>query len=296
MFNRILVPLDGSETSELILPYAAFLAKALDIPMLLLSVVDPDALDIPEKFGDIYGPWESALRRRHAELVARLEADGLRPESMVSYGRAHREILSVAAQRECGLIAMPTKGRGLLGWAMLGSVTYNVVHTSPVPVLTIAPATLERYRHGEVRISRIVLTLDGSALAETALPYVEHLVERRSLEALLIRVVAETRTLPALLSRLIPAEVEKELEADAESYLQDVTARLRDKGLAASWRVLKGIPGPRIVELVREEPDDLVVMTTRGKSGLIPGVLGSVSISVLRNSGNPVLIIPPQPG
>jgi nucleotide-binding universal stress UspA family protein len=138
------------------------------------------------------------------------------------------------------------------------------------------------------------LPLDGSELAESALPCVEHLASKLSSEILLLRVVRGRRSLSALFADIFPQQAEDEARQRAEEYLRGVAERLQAKRFRVSWRVLEGIPGPAIVELVRDTPEDLVVMTTRGRSGITPGVIGSVSISVLRNSGDPVLILPPS--
>jgi nucleotide-binding universal stress UspA family protein len=68
---------------------------------------------------------------------------------------------------------------------------------------------------------------------------------------------------------------------------------MKSRGLDASWKVLKGSAGYEIVREAKSVANTMIAMTTHGKSGLLPGVLGSTSISVLRNASVPVLVIPP---
>ena len=284
--------MDGSDQTESILPYVSHLAKGLNIPVLLLSVVNPDGLDIPEKgFG--VGPWESALRNRLPQIAKRIEDDGVKVEHIIRYGRASEEIVRTAEIEGCDIIAMSTSGRGLLGRIMLGSVTYHVVHSSPVPTLTIAPEKSRKYAEEGVKISRIPVPLDGSKLAETALPYAEHLAEHLSAELLLVQVVSISNMYPSLITASASNEIAEQMKSEAEGYLEGVANRIRAKGLSVSWRVLEGAPAPQIVDLARETSEDLIAMTTHGRSGFRAGLLGSVAISVIQHSGDPVLVIPP---
>ena len=76
-------------------------------------------------------------------------------------------------------------------------------------------------------------------------------------------------------------------------YLGKVASRLVLKGLTVDWAVLSGTPAQELVGYARKTPQDMVVMSTHGRSGVTLRVLGSVTEAVVRASGDPVLIIPP---
>ena len=84
---------------------------------------------------------------------------------------------------------MSTHGRNPVGRSILGSVTDKVLHSSSAPVLTITPDKAEAYRKEGEALTTIVVPLDGSELAEPALPYAEEVAGVLSLEVLLVRVV-----------------------------------------------------------------------------------------------------------
>jgi nucleotide-binding universal stress UspA family protein len=338
MFKKALVPLDGSDLAEGILPYVSQLATGLEMTLVLLSVVDPDEVELPERLRvapseppprivpvgatdvaavplerpieerspyphEVGGPyasqvWENAqtaLRRRHEEITHVLGRQGVKVESLTALGKPADEIVRVAEQQGCDLIAMSTHGRTTLGRGILGSVTDKVLHTSNLPTLTITPERAAKYHAGET-ISAIMCPLDGSPLAETALPYVEELARRLSMEVLLVRVLKIGGIYAAHVSGYPYAgvtELEAEIEADATEYMKEVAENLKGKGLSVRWKLLKGAPAQTIVDLAHEEPQDLIVLTTHGRSGLTRWVIGSVAEAVIRASGDAVLVIPP---
>lgn len=178
----------------------------------------------------------------------------------------------------------------------MGSVTDRVIHSSRLPTLTITPERAQSYWRQGVTISRIMVPLDGSALAETALPYVEQLARELSLEVVLVRVVKIGGIYSAYIEGYPysgAADVEAEVEREATEYLKAVAGRLRAKGLEVRWKVHRGSPAAIIVDLARETPQDIIVLASHGRSGLSRWLIGSIAESVIRASGDPVLVIPP---
>ena len=89
-------------------------------------------------------------------------------------------------------------------------------------------------------------------------------------------------------------DVEAEVETEAIEYLKSVTEKLRTEGLNARWRLRKGSPAHQLVELAQDTPQDIIAITTHGRSGLSRWVLGSITEALVRASGDPVLIIAPS--
>jgi nucleotide-binding universal stress UspA family protein len=239
---------------------------------------------------------ETIVKRRLQEVVKRLAEDGVKAEAVVSFGPVAEEIVREAERRGCDLIAMSTHGRTPLGRGILGSVTDKVIHSSHLPTLAITPERAKAHWQDGVIMSRIMVPLDGSALAETALPYVEELAQRLSLEIILARAISIGGFYSAHLDGYPYADytaLETESESDAVGYLEGVAGRLRAKGLEVSWKVLKGSPARSLVELAHEIPQDIIVLTTHGRSGLSRWIVGSVAEAVVRASGDPVVVIPP---
>lgn len=143
LFKTILCSLDFSPSSIRALEYAVSLAKEADARLVLLHVVEwsvDDALA-----GEMAHFSVSDYNRRMTDdASARLKAmlpvearDWCRPTEIVTNGRAHREILRVAAETGASVIVMGVQGRGAVDLMVFGSTTYHVIRAAPCPVLTL---------------------------------------------------------------------------------------------------------------------------------------------------------------
>lgn len=296
MFQKVLVPLDGSKLAEGILPFVSQLARGLSSSLVLLSVIDLEATDIPkrQREGLEKDRLEREVKRPLQEVADRLGAEGITAESVVSFGRPAEQILQIAQREECDLIAMSTHGRTALGRGILGSVTDRVIHSSPVPTLAIASNRAREYQREDTTLSKIIVPLDGSGLSESVLPYVKELARSLSLEIMLVRVIDTGGPYAGLLDDARFVGVDEEIEAEVKGYLKEVCEGLLSDGLKAQWQVLTGTPATAIVDIAKETPQDMVALTTHGNSGLTRWFLGSVADKLVRASGDPVLVVPPK--
>ena len=331
MFKKILVPLDGTDVAEGILPYVSLFANGMHASVLLHTVIDPDSIVVPKTVGqgeqvlappysaDYPGVFDRSVptvtevtHRTHLEVnvleevsaslkivAKKLEADGIDVSVTATVGRPAEEILKVAEEQKCDLIAMATRGRNAITRGILGSVTDKVLHSSRVPTLTITPEKAEKYRKGEVGISKIVVPLDGSELAETALPVVEQMATRMSLDVVLVRSVKGEDFYLSHAYGYHPVgfpDMNEELRQEAREYLDEVAGDLRSRGIRVSTKLLDGPPAGAIIDYARQAPIDLIALTTHGRTGLSRWILGSVAEALVRASGDPVLVIPPEMG
>lgn len=144
-FRRILCPVDFSPASEQAVGFALDLARQAEGGVTLLTVVEWLAEDDPSGTA---GPDLAGLRATLAQdAKARLEAlvadeprTGCTIDEMVGTGRAHREVLRVAAERKADLVVMGAQGRGGAGLALFGSTTQQVLRGATCPVLVVRPA------------------------------------------------------------------------------------------------------------------------------------------------------------
>ena len=240
---------------------------------------------------------ESLARTELTAIVTLLRSQRINTEVEVAFGDAADKIVEVARNKGCDLIAMSTHGRNIVSRAILGSVTDKVIRTAHVPTLTITPEKAKQYWKYGVKISKILVPLDGSTSAETVLPYVENLARRLSLEIILIEAVKIFNVYtPYSGAKLYNGDdhIAAEVEDDAEDYLNGVATRLRNKGLGVRCQVVRGPPGATIIEAAQAMPDNLIAMTTHGRSGFRRLMLGSVTEAVIRSSGDPVVVVPPM--
>ena len=294
MFRKMLVPLDGSDEAEAILPYVSRIASGMDIGVALLSVMDRGALEMSESYySQLFERAEQEAQSRLHNAAHQLHQDGVRTEELVVSGRADSEITGTADRLGCNLIAMSTHGRSLLGRGILGSVTDRVVHTAPIPVLTITPTKARAYHGSDTLINRLVVPLDGSALAETVLPYVQQMASMLEYTVVLLRVV---RPLHYFWVGEHPPEIHEEnelMENEAREYMESTAESLSQDGIDVEWRVLVGHPTTIVLEHVRDIPHSIVALTTHGRSGFRRWLIGSLAETLVRSGGDPVLIVPP---
>ncbi len=152
-------------------------------------------------------------------------------------------------------------------------------------------------REGDLAGTHIMVPLDGSALAERALPAAEHVASALHATLVLVRIVA-----PAHISAVPPdgsavahaqqKTTGEELHA-ARAYLDSLAAPLRERGLRVQVITQQGVAGPALVDLLSALQIGLVVMTTHGRSGMARFALGSVADHLVHSSHVPVLLLRP---
>jgi nucleotide-binding universal stress UspA family protein len=290
MYHTILVPLDGSAFSERALPMATALAQTMSAQLVLVRAASASVFPGAD-------PTEAqcqAVEEAEAYLWAvatGLSEQGLSVEVAVPYGDAAESILLEIGLHGADLVVMGTHGRSGLGRWIYGSVAEQVLARSPAPVLLVHP-TGEAATLGPEQTSLLV-PLDGSAFAETALPHAIALAQAFGGTILLLRTVE-----PSMLAYHYPIMglVQESLareHREAEAYLSEVAEHLRDEGLSVQTIVREGWPGDVIVYRGAALGPRLVVMATHGRTGVLHLLLGSVALEVVRRSPLPILLVRP---
>jgi nucleotide-binding universal stress UspA family protein len=294
----ILVPLDGSPLAEQVLRYA----QALLAPGAALTL-----LEVVEEPEPTHGMWVRLLApvTDERDMLERLARDDLkRAEDMlrgerpavrhaVVWGDPAEQIIHVAVNHQVGLIAMTTHGRGALGRWVFGSVADRVARASPVPVFLLRPSATSL---PPTEIRRLVVPLDGSALAKEALPTARSLATRLGIPLHLITVVDILPSIPTALSPVVAFDAEAyegvlaEIDADATAMLTAVREPLDRSGLQTSFCVLRGSPFSTIAAAVQE--GDLIIMTSHGRGRMRRWLLGSVAEKLVREAPVPVILVP----
>jgi len=214
----------------------------------------------------------------------------------VENGRAAEVIVDSASRDTSTLITMATHGRsGAQRW-LLGSVAQKVLQASINPLLLIRPSE-ETRPSGEAQLSTVILPLDGSHLAEKIFPHVVYLANRLKLEVVLIR----TYTLPTtgyfMATGVSPPDIGgmgARIKEEIAVYLQAKVEQLQAEGIEkVSFVAVQGTGPEEIIDLARRTTDNIVAMTTHGRSGMGRWVLGSVTDRVVCHCGDPVLVIRP---
>jgi nucleotide-binding universal stress UspA family protein len=299
--QTLLVPLDGSATAEQIIPYVRVLAHILAARVHLLQVItkvevqpliaryaaEPGASEVA-----VESDWEWEHRAlAEAEANAReylaAQAQALRSANLdvsieTAIGAPAEAIAEVAANRPQTLIAMVTHGYQGLRRLTAGSVADCLVRTTATPMFLVHDGAVRSAHSWAVR--RILVPLDGSALARQALPLARTLAMRAPADLILLRAVvapADQAGLPAACQ-------------EARRQLAVLTAQLGHQQLRVDPVVTSGDPAQAIVSEASRHGVDMIVMATHGYGGVKRWALGSVADSVLHATPTPLLLVRPH--
>jgi nucleotide-binding universal stress UspA family protein len=197
-------------------------------------------------------------------------------------GRPADVLRRAASEPDVRLLVVGRRGHGELAGLVLGSVSHDLSHRSPKPLVIVPKA--EGSDVGSPPKGRIVVGVDGSADADAALQWAAQEAEFRG------------ATLEVVAAWSAPARIPLRKKADlnladmAQQVLDKAVAQVGSLGLQVEHRVLEGGAGPVLSE--RTDDADLLVVGHRGLSRAKEALLGSVSHHVTHHSRAPVAIIP----
>lgn len=300
-FNKILVPLDGSQLAELALKPALQVAQAAQAELILLRSMIPVYTTMPVVAGEYEWAWPEYAReqvrseaREYLEAVRnRYTQANLSLRTLAVEGDAASLILDVAEEEDVDLIVMAPHGWSGANKLLLGSVTERVLHQATCPVFVVRTAQ---------PIARVLLTLDGSPLAETAVAPGVALAEALGARTTLLA-INEPITVSSKLglqqkwqSSAEGQQAQQQNRTEKEQYLRYVVARFGDElENEIAYEVIEGPPVEKILEFADLHGIDLIVMSTHGRTGLRRWLYGSVTARVMRSSQSSMLIIRPLP-
>lgn len=281
MYQRLLIAVDGSETSTNGLEQALVLARSEDAEVLLLAVVpsyngdlrflgDKDALEAVRK------PYEGALNR----AGERAGEVGVKFFSTLAEGDPVEEILALAEQRKADCIALGKKGNYYSDLIPIGSVASKVARLAECDVL-LTP------NHKPLLLKRIVVPVDGSLPSRSAARTGTELALRYGAELLLMTVYEWPYE-----GFVQKPDLDTELRNKAEEILAPVVEAALRAGVRSVRPVVRhGTPVHReVLELVRQESADLVVMGSSGRGRFQRILLGSVAERIIGSGAAPVLL------
>ena len=297
MFERILLPLDGSRLAEAAIPYGAELTARLGSELILFHACAREHQPFQSMHQLYLTEAAKGLERHMEKKFPRCEDWAVRTETVV--GEPADAICEYAEKNDIRLIVMADHGiSGPKLWT-LGSVADKCVRAVKIPVLLIR---LKEGRPIEGRkrlISRILVSLDGSGTSETAVTYAAELAQRLKASITLYR-MAEGKVLHSDIDEYIPlvsAPVSPSEEKRVRAYLTNIEKDLRQKGISVTHRVTGGVdPAAEILEQEKKARADLVVMASRGRSPIARWVFGSVAQKVLLEGDLPLLLVRKAPG
>lgn len=303
--RRIVVPLDGSQLSESALPTALSLGRLSGATVHAVHVLVPPPLDthvpglfdtkrnLEQTFEQQARDYLEDVKRRYATTGARLVVELLgTPASDDSLGDTRaivKTLGDLVRQREPDLIVMTSHGQGGVRRAWLGSVTDDAIRRSGVPVLIVRAPTLVT----SPPFTHILVPMDGSPLADQALPIARQLAALTEARLTVLRVLIPLHAVakPAPVARIDREDLARK-RADAEEHFRRLrsTSGLTPNGVDTALVVDKN-PGQAILDFARTHDVDLIAMTTQGLGGVKRLLIGSTADKVVRGATGNVLVL-----
>ena len=155
MFDRIIVPLDGSRLSAQAVPYAGEIGKRFDAEVVLVRVISPSGLAIVPQTTSIGNAITTDIIAQETRMkdvdnaanakrylinwASSLKAQGIKASYQVTVGTPAKAIMELVEAQQASLIVMMSHGRGWFKRAIMGSVADEIIRGSSVPVLIVRP-------------------------------------------------------------------------------------------------------------------------------------------------------------
>lgn len=294
MYDRILIPVDGSDGATRAAEAGFKLAQSFDASVDVLHVLDRRTLQLARTTDE-----KGDLRERGEEVLAEVESlakeFGCSVTTELAEGTPSTRICEYAAERDAVLIVMGRQGRTGLRKRVLGGVTEHVLSHGETPVLVV-PESASEARTG-IGFDRLLLPTDGSENAEAATDHGVAVAKRYGSTVHVLNVV-DLQSEGGMFSA---GGLEREFVERLESRGREATERIasRIESLApdvdSETAVVRtadfdGVAGG-IHDYAVDREIDLIVMGSHGRSNLRSKLLGSVTSGVLRTGDLPVLVV-----
>jgi nucleotide-binding universal stress UspA family protein len=296
MFERIMLPLDGSELAEIAIPYAKELAGSLGSEIVLYHV---------------YGHEHKHQEHMHQTYLDRLvdsikqnvnkgeaQDSEIKVTTEVEAGEPAENICNIVAKKKVDLIIMTAVSvSGHKIGKMLGSVTDHLCRTVPIPVLIIRPQDIARIESKKQLINRIFIPQDGSEPGKLALPVGTELSARLKVPITLFQMANMLRVYDYGIGMgsggyIDYGKFDESEKIRVNEEILDLENKLKQTGLDVTHKVTSGVDAAgEIMKAGKEADADLTVMSTHGRSGIDRWALGSVTERVLRYGEMPLLLV-----
>lgn len=305
MFDSILVPLDGSQLAECVLPHVAAFARSFDAEITLLRILEKNQTGVTAQLFDLLN-WQ--IKKTKAtlyldEIKERLKESNIRAQAVILEGLVAEGITEYAQNQGIKLIILSSHGRhGLTQWG-ISSITQKIILSAPTSML-IVRAHQQDIPTGELSgislFQRILVPLDGSRRAEHVLPIITQLTQVHKPKIHVVHVVQT----PEMARQMPPAREDIDLSnrvvarnrEEAGRYLEQVKSRSYLQNLAVQIHLITSDhTAAALYQVVEQEHIDMVTLSAHGYSGKHQWPYGSVVNNFILHSKVSLLIVQDLP-
>ena len=288
MYKNILVPLDGSKLAEVALPYAEEFAVKFNAGITLLRVIEYTPEGVIPKDGVM--ALETIEQQYIDKLRQELTNKGIDARAEIRVGDPTKEISKFASKDKTDMIIMAARGKSDLRQWSPGDTADTVVRAANQFILLIRVMENLHKSPKLHLLGKVLVPLDGSKEAETAVPYVEDLAVKLGMEIILFMVVKKGSHVYPVNGdgayRIVPFSKEqiKMKKRDARAYLEAVAESPRSLGIQVKTEVTYGDVAKDIVKFGDRFAVNMVAMSYKER-------FGSVANRFLREGSNHLLLI-----
>jgi nucleotide-binding universal stress UspA family protein len=305
MFDPILVPLDGSQLAECVLPHAAAFARSFDAEITLLRILEKNQTGASAQLFDLLN-WQIQKTKATLyleEIEARFKESIIRAQAIVLEGLVTEAITEYAQNEGMKLIILSSHGRhGLTQWG-ISSITQKIILSAPTSILIV------RAHQQDIPVvelsaiplyQRILVPLDGSQRAEHVLPIITQLAHAHKSKIHLVHVVHP----PEMARQMPPARQDIDLSnrvvarnrEEAGHYLEQVKSRSHFKGIPIQTHLITSDHiAAALHQVVEQEQIDMVTLSAHGYSGNYQWPYGSVANNFILYGKVSLLIVQDMP-
>lgn len=281
MFRTVLLPVDFTDDNDLMLAFARGL-PALGVRRIILGhVVEVSGVEGPL----ISRRVDEARERIHA-FATRLEEVGLGTEVRVATGDPVEELGALAAESQVDAVVYGSHAKTVMNQLLAGSVSERLLRDATVPHLVVRFDLLRNQADPSMLLKhfgeKIVLPTDFSLSAARAFTAAIDLPKGVAKHLFLLHSID-----PAL-----SGEKMRRAEEGAEFQLKNLQAMCTQQGIASSVTIRKDSAVHGILEEIDDRRATGIIAGTRGRNAVQEMLLGSVSMTLLRQASCPVLIVP----
>ena len=285
MFDPILVPLDGSQLAECVLPHAAAFARSFDAEIALLRILEKNQTGASAQLFDLLN-WQIQKTKATLyleEIKARFKESNIRARTIILEGLVTEGITGYAQNAGVKLIILSSHGRhGLTQWG-ISSITQKIILSAPTSILIVRAHQQDILAELSAipLYQRILVPLDGSQRAEHVLPILTQLARVHQPKIHLVHVVQT----PEMARQMPPAREDIDLSnrvvarnlEEAGYYLEQLKSRSYLQGIAVQTHLITSDhTAAALHQVVEREHIDMVILSAHGYSGKHQWPYGSV--------------------
>jgi nucleotide-binding universal stress UspA family protein len=294
MFQSILVPLDGSQLAEVVLPHAAALANVADAKITFVRVIEPPSDTQSQPVNPLN--WQIAKREADSyleEISSRFNQQNGTVKYTILEGDPASQIVEFVENSDIDLVLLSSHGKsGLTRWN-ISSVTRKIIQNSKRSTMIVRAYETRETGIQDFHYQRVLVPLDGSVRSEYVLPVANSIARHQGAELLLVHVVYKPemprrKPLNDEDIRLIDDFIERNRQ-EASDYLQHITCQEQVEchtRLIISDNVEDSLHG-----LIDSEQIDLMIMSAHGYSGNRRHPFGNITTHFIEYGSAPLLVI-----